>query len=139
MSEQQRSCKERWAEEKDGRIGDLRKLWALYQEGDEDGDEDLGTFEEYGLSFDYVAAGTFTDQPRGYFRYQLSTGGPQDEFRFETEDPRNPEPEIAYWYLDWWDGYGRSLVGQDRALLLEIWEWFREVGSAQAEWDKAED
>ena len=133
----QPTCKERWAKEKNGRIKDIRKLWRLYQEGGEP-DEDLGIFEEYGLCFDYVAAGTFDNQPRGFFRYQLSYGGPSDEFRFMTEDPRNPEPEVSYWFMDWFDGYGRALTGQDRDLLLEIWEWFREVGSVQAEWDKAE-
>jgi len=133
----QPTCKERWAKEKNGRIKDIRKLWRLYQEGGEP-DEDLGIFEEYGLCFDYVAAGTFDNQPRGFFRYQLSYGGPSDEFRFMTEDPRNPEPEVSYWFMDWFDGYGRVLTGQDRDLLLEIWEWFREVGSVQAEWDKAE-
>ena len=134
----QSTCKERWAEHKAGRIADLRKLWALYQEGDEDGDEDLGRFEEYGLCFDYVAAGTFNNQSRGYFRYQLSYGGPSDEFRFLTEDPRNPEPEVSYWFMDWFDGYGRALTGQDRDLLLEIWRDFQETGTVQAQWDGAE-
>ena len=40
----QPTCKERWAANKDGRIADLRQLWALYQEGGEDSDSDLGTF-----------------------------------------------------------------------------------------------
>ena len=134
----QSTCKERWAEHKAGRIADLRKLWALYQEGDEDGDEDLGTFTEYGLSFDYVAPHTFTDQRRGFFRYQLSCGGPQDEFRFMTEDPRNPAPEVAYWFLDWNDGHGETLTGEDADLLLEIWRDFQETGTVQAQWDGAE-
>lgn len=133
----QPTCKERWAANKAERIADLRKLWRLYQEGNEDGDEDLGTFNEYGLAFDYVAAGTFSDQPRGYFRYQLSCGGPQEEFRFMTEDPRNPSPEIAYWFLDWWDGYGRALVGADRELMLEIWRDFQEIGMPRSAWEDA--
>jgi hypothetical protein len=138
MSERQ-TCKERWAEHKAGRIAALRRLWELYQAGDEEGDEDLGTFPEYGLSFDYVAPHTFTGQRRGFFRYQLSYGGPSDEFRFMTEDPRNPEPEVSYWFMDWFDGHGETLTGEDADLMLEIWEWFREVGSVQAEWDKAEE
>lgn len=139
MSEQQKSCQERWAENKSGRIADLRRLWALYQEGDEDGDEDLGTFTEYGLSFDYVAPHTFTDQKRGYFRYQISWGGPSDEFRFLTEHPDEQSPDIEYWFLDWGDGHGEELTGDDRALMREVWEFFQEIGSTQAEWDKAED
>jgi hypothetical protein len=137
MSEQQ-TYKERWAEHKSGRIAALRKLWELYRSGDEDGDEDLGTFEEYGLSFDYVAPHTFNNQPRGFFRYQLSYGKPSDEFRFMTEDPRNPEPEVSYWFMDWFDGYGRALTGQDRDLLLEIWRDFQETGTVRAQWDGAE-
>ena len=133
----QPTCKERWAKEKNGRIKDIRKLWRLYQEGGEP-DEDLGIFEEYGLCFDYVAPHTFNDQKRGYFRYQLSYGGPSDEFRFLTEDPRNPEPEVAYWFTDWFDGYGLVLTGRDRNLLLEIWQDFQETGTVQAQWDGAE-
>ena len=32
--------------------------------------DSTGDFNEYGLSFDFVEAETFTDQERGYFRYQ---------------------------------------------------------------------
>ena len=44
--------------------------------------DDIGTFWEYGLALDYVAPGTFKDQKQGYFRYQISVGGPSEEFRF---------------------------------------------------------
>lgn len=127
----QPTCKERWAKEKDGRVADLRKLWKAYQEGDENGDEDLGTFTEYGLSFDYVAPDTFTDQPKGYYTWLLSTGGPQEEFRFYPRYANDPEPVIRFWFLDWFDGYGRALVGKDRALLLEIWQDWRDCGMTQ--------
>jgi len=53
---------------------------------------------EAGLSFDYVEAGTFNDQRAGYYRWQLSYGGPSEEFRlFDNGD-------LEYWYLDWFDG-----------------------------------
>ena len=53
---------------------------------------------EAGLSFDYVEAGTFKDQRAGYYRWQLSYGGPSEEFRlFDNGD-------LEYWYLDWFDG-----------------------------------
>lgn len=97
---------------------------------------DVGEFHEYGLAFDYVAPETFNDQPQGYFRYQISYGGPSEEFRFYV----NPDLScycVEFWFLDWWDGASRELHDDDKALLMEIWEFFREVGSAQAELDKA--
>lgn len=111
-----------------GRINDLRKLWTAYQQGDE-GVNDLGSIYDYGLSFDYVAPGTFSNQREGYFRYQLSYGGPSDEFRFFI----NPDlscHRVEYWFLDWFDGASITCNEQDEVLLFEIWEWFRETGSA---------
>ena len=53
---------------------------------------------QFGLCFDRVEAGTFEDQRAGYWRWQLSWGGPSDEFRlFDNGD-------LEYWYLDWSDG-----------------------------------
>ena len=136
------SCREHWLAEKNNEIKTLRKLWRLYQNGDETGDPDLGRFEEHGLSFDYVAPGTFKNK-RGYWRYQISYGGPSDEFRFYAEPlyrGRNFEPSlvrIEYWFMDWFDGHGRKLTGKDEALLREIWENFVECGVVEAEWKKA--
>ena len=72
-----KSCADRVSEALESTIDDLSKLWAAYCDGDNDEDyvEDLGSFHEYGLSFDYVHPNTFNDQPEGYFRYQLSWGG----------------------------------------------------------------
>ncbi len=53
---------------------------------------------EAGLCFDRVEAGTFKDQRAGYWRWQLSWGGPSEEFRlFDNGD-------LEFWYLDWFDG-----------------------------------
>jgi len=157
-----RNCESRIDKAMREHLDDLRLLWTAYQnegqdcpmcdpyepdpecplcggEGvvDQDGNvPDLGTFYEYGLAFDYVPAGTFGDQDQGYFRYQLSWGGPSDEFRFYA-DPALHCYQIEYWFLDWNDGARRALFGNDRALLQEIWEFFVEVGSAQTELDKA--
>ena len=46
---------------------------------------------------------------------------------------------IKFWFLDWFDGHGRKLQGKDEELLLEIWDFFSEVGTTQAEYDKARD
>lgn len=91
---------------------------------------------DYGLSFDYVPAFTFDDQREAYFRYQLSWGGPSDEFRFFV-GPDLVCHRIEYWFLDWFDGACRTLDAQDEQLLLQIWNWFFEAGSVMAELSRA--
>lgn len=132
------TCKERVGNELKGRIYDLEKLFNLYQEGNEEGDPEIGNFNEYGLSFDYVAPNTFTDQKRGYFRYQLSWGGPSDEFRFYTDENFNLT-RIEYWFLDWNDGAKKTLNGKNKNLMTEIFEFFKEVGSVESEFKKAQE
>tara|TARA_R100000963_G_C4586695_1_gene65486 strand:+ start:288 stop:641 length:354 start_codon:yes stop_codon:yes gene_type:complete len=56
-----------------------------------------------GLSFDYVEPNTFTDQLEGYWRWQLSWGGPSDEFNIYI-NPDKSVHRIEYWYKDWFDG-----------------------------------
>jgi len=133
---QQPTCKERVTSHLRSRISDLRKLWKAEREGKEEGVEDLGTFNEYGLCFDYVAPGTFKGQRRGYFRYQLSYGGPSDEFRFYTGAEMELD-RIEYWFLDWFDGAHRVLKGRDLELLTEIFSFFKDCGSCEAELRKA--
>ena len=138
-TQKQPSCEERIDKELQGAIEDLTKLWTAYLEGDEDRHSDeLGNIFEYGLSFDYVAPDTFNDQEQGYFRYQLSWGGPSDEFRFYV----NPDLSvycIEYWFLDWFDGASRELTGDDRSLLKEIYGWFYDCGSVEAELERSEE
>ena len=110
------TCKDRWEGEKNDTLETIRDLWEKAKAGDPE------EFDQYGLCFEFVAAGTFGDQRRGYFRYQLSFGGPSDEFRFLTEDPKNDKPDISYWFLDWFDGHGEELTGDDYGLMLEIWQ-----------------
>lgn len=126
----QPNCKERVSAELRGRIQDIRKLWKLYHDDPEKSDEDLGRFEEYGLAFDYVPPGTWKDQKRGYFRYQLSWGGPSDEFRFFTNPDFSPY-RVEYWFMDWYDGARKILKGRDYDLLMEIFEDFRECGTVE--------
>ena len=125
----QETCESRVERYLESRIADLDKLWRVYCDGEED-DEDLGNIHEYGLCFDYVSAGTFGDQSEGYFRYQLSTGGPGDEVRFYTDAARKVH-RIEYWFLDWFDGAHRKVTGEDEGLLLEIWDWFEECGAVE--------
>ena len=118
------NCKARLEENYRGRMADIRKLWAMYCEDCEASDPDLGRWNEYGLCLDYVAPGTFNGQKRGYIRWQLSTGGPGDEFRFYMDENQNPT-RIEYWFLDWFDGASRKLrSGADYRLLCDIFsDW----------------
>ena len=69
-----------------------------------DGYEDLYDYvNQTALCWDYVEKGTFDDQERGYFRLQLSWGGPGDEFRIYVDYDKSID-YIEYWYLDWYDG-----------------------------------
>ena len=64
------------------------------------------------LSWDFVKANTFNDQKIGYFRLQLSWGGPSTEFRIYTDKDLNID-FIEYWYLDWFDGACVDVTDED--------------------------
>lgn len=143
------TCNDRIDNELESRLDDLRQLWEAEKNGNEDGVDGLGTFCEYGLAFDYVAPEEEegedgepieSDEP-GYFRYQLSWGGPSDEFRFYADGQGYKWNvwKVEYVFMDWFDGAKRTLHGDDRALLEEIFDFFVEVGSAQTEFEKAYD
>lgn len=132
--QKQATCKERIRPHLDSRLSDVRKLWEAYKKGDENGVEDLGAFYEYGLCFDYVAPGTFNGQRRGYFRYQLSWGGPSDEFRFYCDENFDPV-RIEYWFLDWFDGAKVKLSGNDHDLMAEIFLDFKDTGTIKHQYD----
>ncbi len=121
------SCKERIKAEYADTMKTVRKLWALYQFDSEVSDEELGRWSEYGLGFDYVPPKTFEGQRRGYFRYQLSWGGPSDEFRFYTDENLEPT-RIEYWFMDWFDAAKKILKGDDDSLLREIFDYFKDMG-----------
>lgn len=89
-------------------------------------------FYEYGLGFDYVAPETFPDQREGYWRYQISYGGPSEEIRFFAS--RMPGGWSLYraefWYLDWFDGAPVDVTEDVRE--LGIWQDFEECGQVEA-------
>ncbi len=72
---------------------------------------------EYGLSWDYVVSDTFDNQSEGYYRWQLSWGGPGDEFRIYTDNDKNIK-SVEYWYLDWLDG--ASITVNDKEIINVI-------------------
>ena len=94
------------------RLDNLREMWDAYPDYTEDGE----CLNEYGLCFDYVEPDTWDDQPEGYWRYQLSYGGPSDEFRFHDDGT------IEYRYHNWFDGAGRNLRGADYRFMEELVE-----------------
>ena len=117
MSENERNektCAELVKKHYRGRIHDLKKMYKAECDGEED--KELGPLNEYGLGFDFVEAGTFKKQREPYWRYQLSWGGPADEFRIYLNG------EIEYWYLDWFDGAPYQVEGEDYDLIRNIIE-----------------
>lgn len=128
--EKTKSCKDRWAEHKNNRVQDLKKLYSTYCD-----DYDNSDIYEYGLAFDYVAPLTFGDkQKEGYWRYQISCGGPQEEFRFYSSGYNCQPHRITFVFLDWFDGHERKLQGNDLATLNSIWQLFQELGSTKTEY-----
>ena len=89
--------------------------------------DELGSFYDYGLCFDFVDAGTF-DNSEGYYRYQLSWGGPSDEIRFYNDGT------IECVFLDWFVGVGFDVSGEDWSEWLLY--WFTDVGSI--DWNSLE-
>lgn len=130
--ERDKSCKERWKSKKDSTIKTLKELWKDYCEGKNEED-----FYEYGLSFDYVAPETFKDENEGYWRYQISWGGPSDEFRFYSSSPNSPCYKITYAFLDWFDGHEGVLKKDDLSLMKEIWEYFQSCETTNYTFDEA--
>lgn len=124
------SCEARIEHYLNGRLADLRYLWAQYRGGS--GDKNEGTIGDYGLGFDYVSGGTFSDQREGYFRHQLSWGGPSDEFRFFVNLDFSCY-RIEYWFLDWFDSAHRTITRPNEMLLLDVWDWVCISGVAQDE------
>ena len=140
LNKRELTCEERVGENLDGRIDDLRQLWKAYC-ADTEGEgnvEDLGNIFDYGFNFDYVTPNTFGAQREGYFRYQLSWGGPSDEFRFFV-NPGFSLHRIEYWFLDWYDGAKRVLGECTPAgdLMRELFEWISDSGVLLTEYEKA--
>ena len=98
---------------------------------DEDEDEDDGKkdffdsncpFNEYGLCFGWVDG---EGETQGFFRYQLSYGGPSDEIRFYG-DMSGRVYKIEYVYMDWFCGVGFDITKEDWAIWLK--DYFDDVG-----------
>ena len=119
-------CKDKVRGAYRNRTGEVRKLWNLYKKDSEARTADGEQWTEYGLAFDYVAPGTFGDQKRGYFRYQISYGGPSEEFRFYSDENLNITG-CYFWFLHWFDGASVRVTGRNLDTWREIWEGFKEI------------
>jgi hypothetical protein len=127
--------KDKLNQQLDIRILDMRILFDAWNRQEEV--TELGTLEEYGLDFEYIAPNTFKDQHRGYYCYRLSSGIPSDEFRFYV-DKRFEVSKIEYWYLDWFDSSSRRLTGSELQILTDIYEcFFKDSGSVEHLYDQS--
>lgn len=115
MDNRNKLCKDRVGDSWNRTRDDLKQLIKLYKKDPERYDDDLGRLEDYALSFDYVAPGTFSDQRAGFWRYQISTGGPGTEIRYYENG------DIEYWLLDWFDGACVDVT--DDEIAQWIWDW----------------
>ena len=126
-------CSERIDDHCNDRMDDLAKLWAMHCEDPEAYDDDLGNLNEYGLCFDYVDfadCGEITGNGiEGFWRYQISTGGPGEEIRFFSSHATAKPHKIEFWLLDWADGAKRILQGPQLETAQALWDWFAECGS----------
>lgn len=121
----QPTCEDRVESELERTLEELRALFKLWMSDAEAYHDDLATrLDDYALSFDYVEPDTFKDQPEGYFRYQLSYGGPADEFRIYANESSGWERwsiyRIEYWFLDWFDGASIEIVLDDFDFMEEL-------------------
>ncbi|MDP2371905.1 hypothetical protein [Rhodoferax sp.] len=135
MTTKEQTCAERiagaWARTKEDLLSYMGD-GAVYESGSEDG---ARPFNEYALSFDYVAPGTFSDQPKGYWRYQMSWGGPSDEIRFFGGPVHFTKAE--YWFMDWYDG--AKLDVADERVAHWLWNELRENGAVMATFNEAQE
>ena len=99
--------------------------------------KDLKNYEDFhdyvnqlGLSFDYVEPSA-QGRPCGYWRWQLSYGGPSDEFRVFTDVHKNID-RVEYAYLDWFDGASHEIRDIPTAL-RDALEWFLKFSSYNQE------
>ena len=113
------TCKELVSERLQSRVESIKEmLETFYEKANYDNKKDidnaLQTINEWGLSFDWVEE---TEDSDGFYRYQISWGGPSDEFQCVLEDDHI---YIEYVYKDWWDYANKLLTHDDYNTVLEF-------------------
>lgn len=129
----QKSCRGRLRLSLAERITDLKRLIEIEKQGVYE-----KALSEYAESFEYVPAQTFPVQRQGYFKYALQLGHPQDEFHFYTDEAFNVK-KIEYWYMDWFDGAKVTLNGRKKDVMLQVWQWMRDISAVDGEYHRAND
>jgi hypothetical protein len=105
MSDRQKSCADRWWEEKEDTFTTLRALWESYCNGEEE-HEEHGSLHDYGLSFVDPEDCEIAPYDCGPWR-------------------------TTYVFLDWFDGCERELSHDDHKLALSLFGWFQEIGAVE--------
>jgi hypothetical protein len=86
------------------------------------------------LSWDFEKGNTFSMKlnksesayyKAGYYRLNLSYGGPSTEFRVYTDKDLNID-RIEYWYLDWYDG-ASVVVDSSSYIVVDLIMQFLEI------------
>lgn len=111
-TEANKKCSELVMKHFKSRMKDIRTLVKYDQKGKEH--PELGNLNEYGLCLDFVEAETFKDQREPFIRYQLSYGGPQEEFRIYLNG------DVKFWFLNWFDGASVDVIGEDADIIHDI-------------------
>lgn len=91
----QQTCAERIKSNLKDREEDLMRFYNAWYGKEKWTDEISNEWQSYGLSYDFVEASDSNNQ-EGYYRFQISWGGPSDEIRFYDN-------RTEYWFLDWFD------------------------------------
>lgn len=123
------TCEQRIDEELRSRLDEIGQALDAYEQQETVGDYGPDDWSEYGLAFSYVVPETnHNGEPiGGYFCFQMSYGGPADEFRFYAAPAERNSYALLrceYWFLDWFDGASRTLRDADWQLALRMWEHF---------------
>ena len=84
-----------------------------------DNEEIAQEFSDYGLSINVVEPLTFEEQEEPFIRYQISWGGPSEEFR-KFDD------RIEFCYLDWFVGYSLDVSEDDT--INQLFDYFEDLG-----------
>ena len=100
-------------------FGEMRNAYKMFI--------DIGTVSlcEYGLCFGFVDADEESD---GYYRFQISWGGPSEEVRFYHNG------SIEFVYLDWYVGVGFNV--NFHPTFGRLLEWFQDLQAIN--WDSLE-
>ncbi len=110
MTTKELKCSERIESSFLSRREDLEQV--LECKGDFSHCEDtIEALNEFSLCFDYVEHEE--EDKKDFWRFQISWGGPSEEFRIFTDGQEGPIEKIEYWFLDWFDGASKDVTQEN--------------------------